>query len=185
MSLDRHLDQKVSESWNPTPKSHHLVELNYGISFSGNQDFLPSNLGGSRHPALTSAWCCKLSILLREAQPSVWAFIFQIWSLPEISLVFSAEALVFEKSRRNSATDETMDIDGWKWKARLAHTNGVSSPVLVLCAAVLKSYSATNRFAPGNGSTRITALATWNRDISQFSCSGWLSFPMYGKKLGY
>jgi hypothetical protein len=74
--------------------------------------------------------------------------------------VFSAEALVFEKSRRNSATDETMDIDGWKWKARLAHTNGVSSPVLVLFAAVLKSYSATIRFAPGNGSTRITALAT-------------------------
>jgi hypothetical protein len=50
---------------------------------------------------------------------------------------------------------------------------------------VLKSYSAPNRFAPGNGRTRITALATWNRDISQFSCSGWLSFPMYGKKLGY
>ena len=56
--------------------------------------------------------------------------------------------LVIEKSGKSS-TDETIDIAGlndvgWKWKACLAHTNGVSSPVLVLFAAVLKSYSTTN-----------------------------------------
>ena len=44
---------------------------------------------------------------------------------------------------KNQDVTLLLDIDGWKWKARLAHTNGVSSPVLVLFAAVLKSYSAT------------------------------------------